>query len=109
LAVPMEPSDTTALELRDRVERLDRLIAEREDGVRGLGVRLALGLALERSKGVAPGAETGPLVAGWVERFGADAVDDAVQQARALLREPSRMAEELRRRLEPARREVSDA
>ncbi len=93
------PSDT---DLEERIERLDRLIAEREDGMRGLGVRLALGLARELRRGVAPGTDTAGLVAGWVERFGAEVVDEAVSQARVLLKDPARMADEFRRRLEPA-------
>jgi hypothetical protein len=88
-------------DLDARIERLDRLIEEREDGARGLGVRLALGLAREIREGLAPGSTTADLVAGWVERFGSEIVDEAVSQARVLLKDPSRMADEFRRRLEP--------
>lgn len=88
-------------DLDARIERLDRLIEEREDGMRGLGVRLALGLAREIREGAAPGSTTADLVAGWVERFGSEVVDEAVSQARVLLKDPSRMADEFRKRLEP--------
>jgi hypothetical protein len=88
-------------DLDARIERLDRLIAEREDGMRGLGVRLALGLAREIRLGQAPGSTTADLVADWVGRFGSEVVDEAVSQARVLLKDPARMAEEFRRRLEP--------
>ena len=105
----MDTPDTAALELQDRIDRLDRLIAQREDGTRGLGIRLALGLALEVRKRRPPGADTGEMVAGWMERFGVEVVDDAVQQARALLLDPSRMAVELQRRMADLKGEVPDA
>jgi len=88
-------------DLEARIERLDRLIESREDGMRGLGVRLALGLAREIREGLAPGTTTADLVAGWVDRFGSEIVDEAVSQARVLLNDPSRMADEFRKRLEP--------
>ena len=105
----MDTSDTLALDLQDRIDRLDRLIAEREDGTRGLGIRLALGLALEVRKRLPPGAETGEMVSSWVERFGIEVVDDAVQQARALLLDPSRMAVELQRRMADLKGDVPGA
>jgi hypothetical protein len=97
----MQDQEQNTDELRSRIERLDRLIAERDDGTRGLGVRLALGLALEIRDGLAPGSTTSDLVTGWMERFGADAVDEAVLHARVLLMDPARMAEEFRKRMEP--------
>ena len=96
----MEPIDAAAIELQERISRLDRLIRERDDGIRGLGIRLALGLALEIRKGEVPGSETSALVAGWIERFGPDSVDDAVVQARVLLADPARMATEFQRRMD---------
>lgn len=96
------PESNPAEDLDGRIARLDRLIEERDDGMRGLGVRLALGLARELREGRTPGSETSDLVAGWVERFGAEVVDEAVSQARVLLRDPARMADEFRRRLEPS-------
>lgn len=105
----MEPIDAALTELRERIERIDGLIAQRDDGTRGLGLRLALGLALELRQGMAPGTETGPLVAGWLERFGQDTVDDAVAQARALVKDPAGMARELSRRMEEAKAGAADA
>jgi len=105
----MEPIDAAALDLQERIARLDRLIQERDDGIRGLGIRLALGLALEVRKGEAPGAETSSLVAGWIERFGLDPVDDAVAQARVLLADPARLAAEFQRRMDERPTESSDA
>lgn len=96
-------------ELKSRIERLDRLIAERDDGTRGLGVRLALGLALEIRDGLAPGSTTSDLVTGWMDKFGADAVDEAVLHARVLLMDPARMAEEFRKRMEPQGQATPDA
>ena len=89
-------------DLKSRIERLDKLIAERDDATRGLGVRLALGLALEIREGLAPGSTTSDLVAGWMQRFGGDTVDEAVLHARLLLKDPARMAEEFRKRMEPS-------
>lgn len=89
-------------QLDKRIARLDELIAERDDGVRGLGLRLALGLARELRLGLPPGTETSDLVAGWVRDFGPTAVDEAVLQAGVLLKDPARMATEIGRRLEGA-------
>jgi hypothetical protein len=105
----MDMMDAAALELQERIDRLDRLIRERDDGIRGLGIRLALGLALEVRKGEVPGSETGAIVADWTARFGPDAVDDAVVQARVLLADPARMAAEFQRRMEERPSEPPDA
>jgi hypothetical protein len=105
----METIDAAALELQERIDRLDLLIRERDDGVRGLGIRLALGLALEVRRGEPLGTETGALVAGWIERFGPESVDDAVAQARVLLADPARMATEFQRRMADPPAESSDA
>lgn len=93
----LNPTD----DLKARIERLDQLIASREDGFRGLGVRLALGLAHELKEGLALGSTTGEMVAGWVAKFGAETVDEAVAHAGVLLKDPARMADEFRRRLDP--------
>ncbi len=99
----MEKNDQNAADdLQTRIERLDHLIQTREDGVRGLGVRLALGIAQELREARAPGSLTGELVQAWVEKFGIEAVDDAVAQARVLLKDPAKMAQELGKRLDPA-------
>lgn len=92
-------------ELDKRIARLDELIAQRDDAERGLGLRLALGLARELRDGLAPGTETGELVSSWVEDYGASAVDDAVAQARALLKDPASLATEIGRRLDGAKAE----
>lgn len=105
----METSDAALQELQERIERLDRLILERDDGVRGLGVRLALGIALEMREGKSPGTDTMHVVAGWSGRFGEEAVEDAVAQARALLSDPARMAKELQARMYPGSVESADA
>jgi len=105
----METSDYAQQELQERIQRLDQLINERKDGVRGLGVRLALGIALELREGKAPGTDTVHVVAGWSSRFGEEAVEDAVAQARALLSDPARMAKELQNRMYPSSPEPSDA
>lgn len=88
------------LELDNRIARLDALIAERDDAHRGLGLRLALGLAREIRDGVPPGSQTSDLVARWVEDYGPRVVDEAVVQAGALLKDPARLAAEIGRRLE---------
>ena len=105
----MEPIEAAVLDQQERISRLDRLIQERDDGIRGLGIRLALGLALEVRKGEPLGTETAALVAGWTERFGAESVDDAVAQARVLLADPARMATEFQRRMNERPSESPDA
>lgn len=92
-------------ELDGRIARLDELIATRDDARRGLGLRLALGLAREIRRGVPPGTETSDLVASWSGVHGPDAVEEAVAQARVLLRDPARLAEEIGRRIEAAKTE----
>lgn len=84
------------------LERLDALIEKTEniEKVRaGLGMRLALSMALEIKEGKAPGEDTSELVAGWVERFGQDSVDAAVGIARGFLTKPGELAKELAQRL----------
>lgn len=95
------------LELDTRIARLDALIAERDDAHRGLGLRLALGLAREIRDGIPPGTETADLVARWVEDYGPTLVDEAVVQAGVLLKDPARMASEIGRRLEGAQDDLS--
>jgi hypothetical protein len=87
-------------ELDGRIARLDALIAERPDAERGLGLRLALGLARELRTGTALGSETAGLVEEWKSRFDDDVVEEAIAQARVLLRDPARLATEIGRRLE---------
>ena len=105
----MDMLDAAAVELQERIDRLDRLIRDRDDGIRGLGIRLALGLALEIRKGVVPGSETGAIVTEWIARFGPEAVDEAVVQARVLLADPARMATEFQRRMDERPSEPQDA
>jgi hypothetical protein len=90
-------SPTEALE--ERIARLDALIAERADGHRGLGLRLALGMALELKRGLPPGAETGALMESWQERYPEEWVEEAISQAGVLLRNPAKMTAELESRL----------
>lgn len=86
-------------QLEERIARLDSLIAERADGHRGLGLRLALGLALEMQKALPPGAETGALVESWQSTYPEEWVEEAISQARVLLTNPGKMAAELEARL----------
>lgn len=87
-------------ELDGRIARLDALIAERHDSERGLGLRLALGLARELRTGTALGSETSSLLEDWKARFDDDVVEEAIAQARVLLRDPAGLAAEIGRRLE---------
>jgi hypothetical protein len=96
----MENAAEPTEDLQTRLQRLDNLIASREDGFRGLGIRLALGLAAERREGLAPGTETGPMVQAWIARFGMETVEDAIVQARVLVTQPEKMAQEFSRRLQ---------
>ena len=85
--------------LEERCRRLDELIESRADGHRGLGLRLALGMALELRRGLRPGAETGELVALWQERYPEEWVEEAIAFAGVLLRDPARMGREIEVRL----------
>ncbi len=93
----------TLAELDDRIARLDSLIAQRPDAERGLGMRLALGLARELATGVVPGTDTAALVAEWSARFEPATVEEAVAQARLLLRDPAGLAKAIERKLEADR------
>lgn len=85
--------------LEERIRRLDLLIAERADGHRGLGLRLALGMALELRRGLPPGAETGALVERWQATYPEEWVEEAIAFAGVLLRDPARMTQEIEGRL----------
>lgn len=87
-------------ELDKRIARLDALISERDDAERGLGLRLALGMAREIRDGRPLGSETGDLLLAWKDAFGEKSVEEAVAQAGALLKNPARMAREIGRRVE---------
>lgn len=87
-------------ELDGRIARLDALITERPDPERGLGLRLALGLARELRTGTALGSETAALVQAWKSRFDDEVVEEAIAQARVLLRDPAGLAAEIGKRLE---------
>lgn len=87
-------------ELDGRIARLDALIAERPDPERGLGLRLALGLARELRTGTALGSATSALLEDWKTRFDDDVLEEAIAQARVLLRDPARLATEIGKRLE---------
>ena len=65
----------------------------------GLGMRLALSMALEIKEGKAPGTDTSELVAEWVDRHGQDSVEAAVGIARGFLTRPAELAKEMARRL----------
>ncbi len=85
--------------LAERIRRLDILIAERADGHRGLGLRLALGLAMELRRGLVPGSETAELVERWQATYPEEWVDEAIAFAAVLLRDPARMTQEIESRL----------
>lgn len=87
-------------DLDARIARLDTLIAERPDPERGLGLRLALGLARELHTGSGLGSQTAELLEGWKARFGEEAVEEAIAQARVLIRDPARLATEIGKRLD---------
>jgi len=95
-----DPMDEALAELEDRITRLDTLIAERPDPERGLGLRLALGLARELHQGLPLGSETADLLLAWKERFDESVVEEAIAQARVMLRDPARLATEIGKRLE---------
>ncbi len=86
-------------ELEDRCRHLDEMIASREDGRHGMGLRLALGMALEMRRGLAPGSETGTLVDGWQKIYPEEWVEEAIATARVLLHDPAHMTQEIESRL----------
>ena len=88
--------------LPETLRRLDALIEQTQDSERirsGLGMRLALSLALEMREGKAPGSDTAVLVSGWVKRFGQETVDAAVAVAHAFLTKPGELLKEFAARM----------
>lgn len=86
-------------DLDTRIARLDKLLSERPDPERGLGLRLALGLAKEIRDGLPLGSETGEMVLEWKRTFGDAITEEAIAQARGMVRDPARMTAEIGRRL----------
>lgn len=89
--------------LPETLARLDELIDRTGNEERrrsGLGMRLALTMAHELSEKRNLGELSGPLVAGWVERFGQDSVDVAVSIAREFLTQPDRLVKEFASRIQ---------
>lgn len=82
-------------ELIDRTENIERLRS-------GLGMRLALTMAQELGERRDLGEVSGPLVAGWVERFGQDSVNMAVAIAREFLTQPDQLVKEFAARIQSA-------
>jgi hypothetical protein len=96
------PAILDADHLPETLKRLDDLISRTENVERlrsGLGMRLALSMAQELREHKDLGEDTGPLVAGWVERFGQDSVDAAIAIAREFLLRPDQLAKEFAARL----------
>ena len=96
------PAILDADHLPETLKRLDDLISRTENVERlrsGLGMRLALSMAQELKELKDLGTDTGPLVAGWVERFGQDTVDAAIAIAREFLIRPDELAKEFAARL----------
>jgi hypothetical protein len=86
----------------ESMERLDALLAATEDEEKiraGMGIRLALGMAMELKRGLPLGSETSDLVAGWLLTYGKDSVDAAVIIARQFLIKPEEMRKTLGSRL----------
>ena len=89
-------------DLQGAIERVDALLAATGDVEKlraGLGIRLALGMAQELKQGQPLGEDTSALVAGWVEAFGQDAVDAAVDIAREFLTHPEDLRKAMAQRL----------
>ena len=96
------PAILDADHLPETLKRLDDLISRTENIERlrsGLGMRLALSMAQELKELKDLGTDTGPLVAGWVDRFGQDTVDAAIAIAREFLIRPDELAKEFAARL----------
>lgn len=89
-----------AVSIEDRIRRLDELIGSRPDGYKGLGIRLALGMAQELREGVRVGSRTAELVSRWQEQYPEEWVEEAIAHARAFLTQPARLREEFSVRLE---------
>ena len=99
------PAILDADHLPETLKRLDDLISRTENIERlrsGLGMRLALSMAQELKELKDLGTDTGPLVAGWVERFGEDTVNAAITIAREFLVRPDELAKEFAARLNTA-------
>lgn len=82
------------LDLRALEGRLDLLLRHTQDPARlqaGMGIRLAVGMALEIQEKRDLGEKTGPLVAEWTSRFGSELVEPAIQIAREFLLQPQEM------------------
>ncbi len=86
----------------ESLERLDALLAATQDEEKiraGMGIRLALGMAMELKRGLPLGSDTADLVEGWLLTYGKDSVDAAVVIARQFLVKPEEMRKTLGRRL----------
>lgn len=98
-ARPTEGSLDEVVTIEDRIRRLDELIGSRPDGYKGLGIRLALGMAQEIREGVPVGSRTAVLVSRWQEQYPEEWVEEAIAHARAFLTQPARLREEFSVRL----------
>jgi hypothetical protein len=93
-----------SLNLKTRIDRLDNLLASAppdssEKLGLALGIRLALGMALEIKNGKSLGSESGEMIAVWVKKYGEEPVEAAVQTARTFLKNPGKLREKLEQKL----------
>lgn len=92
----MEGSDLNA-----SLQRIESLLAQKDcPKPLHLGIQLALRIAQEMKEGKEPGAETAMLVSTWVERYGAERVDDAVAFARQFLLQPQEVRERIEKKVQ---------
>ena len=90
--------------LDESIERIETLIKARDiPKPLHLGILLALMIARELRDGKAPGTDTAPRVAEWVDHFGGGSVDEAVLYARHFLLKPKELVGDIESKLDAAK------
>ncbi|HSQ42657.1 MAG TPA: hypothetical protein VLM37_10295 [Fibrobacteraceae bacterium] len=85
------------------ISRVSALVMSTEDPKAiHLGILLALRIAEEMRAGNAPGTTTATIVANWMERYGEERVNQAVEFARHFLFKPEELMHQIAARLDAA-------
>lgn len=86
--------------IEENIKRVDFLLGNSKHvNAQGLGIKLALEMTLEMSEGKALGAETGDLIATWMEVHPESIVEEAIEVARQFLLKPETLATTIGKKL----------
>lgn len=86
-----------SLGLEEKAERVEKLLKGKENPTAfELGLYLALKMAVEIKTGQELGSTTGKIVAGWMQKYSAELVEQAIPLAKQFFTNPEKIANRIR-------------